>query len=125
MSNRTKILVIGMDEENPSVIKDCLSDCDVTAIDIDEEKDRLDIPDEERPDLIILNGRSEKERTLELCKGLKTNSTTADIALLAAFDRGQVTQIQYVLEAGANKCALKPFIPSCLKRTVRELLGNR
>ncbi len=70
MSNRTKVLVIGMDQKSLSAIKECLSDYDVTAIDIDEEKDRLDIPDEERPDLIILNGQSEKETTVELCKGL-------------------------------------------------------
>ena len=125
MSDKSKVLVIGMYETNLSVIKDCLSDYDVTVIDIDEEKDRLDIPDEERPDLIILNGQSEKETTVELCEGLKTNSTTADIPLLVAFDRNQVTQIQYVLQAGAKQCALKPFIPSYLKETVRELLGNK
>jgi len=84
----------------------------------------VSIPDQDMPDLIILNARSEKQTTLELCKDLKTNSTTTDIPLLVTFDRDQVTQIQYVLEVGAEKCELKPFIPSYLKETVKELLNS-
>ena len=124
MSNKLKVLVIGMDEKNLSAIKECLSDYDVTAMDIDEGKDKVSIPDQDIPDLIILSARSEKQTTLELCKDLKTNSTTADIPLLATFDRDQVTQIQYVLEVGAEKCALKPFIPSCLEETVKNVLRD-
>jgi len=35
MLNKLKVLVIGMDEKNLSAIKECLSDYDVTAMDID------------------------------------------------------------------------------------------
>lgn len=125
MSNKSKVLVIGMDEKTLSVIRESLSDCDVTDMDIDEGKDTLNIPDQDRPDLIILNARSEKQMTLELCKGLKTNSSTADVPLLVTFDRNQVTQIQYALEVGAKKCMVKPLIPSYVKETVEDLLGTK
>lgn len=41
MSNNPKVLVIGMDEKTLSVIRESLSDCNVTDMDIDEGKDTL------------------------------------------------------------------------------------
>ena len=54
-------------------------------------------------------------------KAQDIRTSTADVPLLVTFDRNQVTQIQYALEVGAKKCMVKPFIPSYLKETVKEI----
>ena len=124
MSGKPKVLVIGMDEKNLSVIRECLSECDVATMDMEEGQDTLSIPDKVKPDLMILNGQSEKQGTLALCKGLKTNPVTADIPLVVAVDRFQATQVQYVLEEGVEKCMVKPLNVSYVKSSLRGMLEN-
>ena len=124
MSRKSKVLVIGMDEKNLSVIRECLSECDVATMDMEEGQDKVNIPDKAKPDLIILNGQSERQRSLALCKELKTSPTTGSILLVVVFDRHQATQIQYVLEAGAEKCMVKPLNVSYVKGNLRGMLEN-
>ncbi len=124
MLRKSKVLVIGMDEKNLLVIRECLGECDVATMDMEEGQDKMSIPDKAKPDLIILNGQSEKQRSLALCKELNTNPTTASIPLVVAFDRHQATQIQYVLEAGAEKCMVKPLNVSYVKSSLRGMLEN-
>ncbi len=76
----------------------------------------------EKPDLILMDGRMPRLSGYEACVKLKEMKATKDIPVVFLSAKGQETEIQQGLAAGAYEYILKPFAPDELVNRVREIL---
>lgn len=76
------------------------------------------------PDLILMDVRMPRMTGYEACKVMKANADLKDIPVVFLTARGQETEIQQGLEAGAEEYLLKPFAPDQLTTRVKAILAK-
>ena len=76
----------------------------------------------ELPDLILMDVRMPRMTGYEECKMLKTLPAVRDIPVVFLSAKGQESEIQTGLEAGAEEYILKPFAPDELAKQVQVVL---
>lgn len=76
----------------------------------------------EHPDLILMDVRMPKMTGYEACAKLKTFDDTKNIPIIFLSAKGQESEIQQGLSAGAEEYILKPFAPDELVNQVRGVL---
>jgi CheY-like chemotaxis protein len=76
------------------------------------------------PDLILMDVRMPRMTGYEACKAMKANPDVKDIPVVFLTARGQESEIQQGLEAGAEEYLLKPFAPDQLTSRVKAILGK-
>jgi len=74
------------------------------------------------PDLILMDVRMPRMTGYEACKVMKANPDLKDIPIVFLTARGQESEIQQGLEAGAEEYLLKPFAPDQLTTRVKAIL---
>jgi len=74
------------------------------------------------PDLILMDVRMPRMTGYEACKLMKANPDLKDIPIVFLTARGQESEIQQGLEAGAEEYLLKPFAPDQLTTRVKAIL---
>ncbi|HZA19473.1 MAG TPA: response regulator [Actinomycetota bacterium] len=75
-----------------------------------------------RPDLILLDVMMPKRSGLDVCRILKDDPATADIAIIMLTARAQDSDIKEGEDAGSDGYFMKPFSPVALMRRVDEVL---
>ncbi len=78
----------------------------------------------EQPDLILLDVRMPRMTGYEVCIKLKLDEQTKNIPVAFLSAKGQESEVQTGLEAGAEDYIIKPFSPEQLCERVKVLLGN-
>jgi CheY-like chemotaxis protein len=78
----------------------------------------------ENPDLILMDVRMPRMTGYEACRAMKANPDLKDIPVVFLTARGQESEIQQGLEAGAEEYLLKPFAPDQLTTRVKAILGK-
>jgi DNA-binding response OmpR family regulator len=76
----------------------------------------------ENPDLILMDVRMPRMTGYEACKVMKANPDLKDIPIVFLTARGQESEIQQGLDAGAEEYLLKPFAPDQLTNRVKAIL---
>jgi DNA-binding response OmpR family regulator len=76
------------------------------------------------PDLIIMDVRMPRMTGYEACKVMKANPDLKDIPVVFLTARGQESEIQQGLDAGAEEYLLKPFAPDQLTSRVKAILAK-
>src|SRR5512138_1367663 len=71
------------------------------------------------PDLIIMDVRMPRMTGYEACKVMKADPDLRDIPVVFLTARGQESEIQQGLDAGAEEYLLKPFAPDQLTSRVK------
>lgn len=74
------------------------------------------------PDLILMDVRMPKMSGYEACRALKDMEAVANIPVVFLSAKGQETEIDQGLDAGAYEYILKPFAPEQLTRRIAEIL---
>ena len=74
------------------------------------------------PDLILMDVRMPRMTGYEACRIMKLNPDLKDIPIVFLSAKGQETEIQQGLEAGAEEYLLKPFAPDQLTSHVKTIL---
>ena len=74
------------------------------------------------PDMILMDVRMPRMTGYEACAAMKADPTIANIPVVFLSAKGQETEIQTGLSAGATEYLLKPFAPMELSERVNELL---
>lgn len=74
------------------------------------------------PDLILMDVRMPKMTGYQACEKLKTMDETKHIPVIFLSAKGQESEIQEGLDAGAEAYILKPFAPDELANKVRAVL---
>jgi DNA-binding response OmpR family regulator len=116
--------LIDVKEKTEQVIKNALPELDVFSVPIVQEGKLPVELQQERPEAVVLQAQSHKDKTVELCKNITEKFADDKVPLLVAVDRREdITQIQYVLEAGADKCFITPTTPSDFKEKIKSVLA--
>jgi DNA-binding response OmpR family regulator len=76
------------------------------------------------PDLIIMDVRMPRMTGYEACKVMKASPDLKDIPVVFLTARGQESEIQQGLDAGAEEYLLKPFAPDQLTSRVKAILAK-
>jgi CheY-like chemotaxis protein len=95
---------------------------EVVAVTNGEEA--VDAARRENPDLILLDVRMPKLTGYDACRRLKADPLLRHIPVVFLSAKGQETEVQTGIEAGAIEYILKPFSPDQLNKRVGELLNQ-
>lgn len=77
------------------------------------------------PDLILLDVRMPRMSGYEACQQIKANPATSQIPVVFLSAKGQESEVEAGLAAGAVEYILKPFAPDQLNERVKAILENR
>lgn len=75
-------------------------------------------------DLILMDVRMPQMTGYEACRILRTIDATKDIPIIFLSAKGQESEVQAGLEAGADQYILKPFAPDMLTKKIQEVLQS-
>src|SRR5439155_13631899 len=87
-------------------------------------REALAVARQERPDLVLLDALMPELDGVEVCRQLKAEPVTRDIAVVILSARNAPLDHRRGVEAGADVYMTKPFSPSALLDTVRRTLGG-
>ena len=87
-------------------------------------EEAVQIASREFPDLILLDVRMPRMTGYDACRAIKANPELKDIPVVFLSAKGQESEIQTGLEAGAEEYLLKPFAPDQLTDRVRAILAK-
>ncbi|MCZ2126817.1 MAG: response regulator [Anaerolineales bacterium] len=76
------------------------------------------------PDLIMMDVRMPKMTGYDACRAMKQMPSLKDIPVVFLSAKGQDSEIQTGLEAGAEEYLLKPFAPDQLVERVKSILAK-
>lgn len=76
------------------------------------------------PDLILMDVRMPRMTGYEACRALKASPDLKDIPVVFLSAKGQESEIQQGLDAGAEDYLLKPFAPDQLTARVKSILAK-
>ncbi|MCA9922139.1 MAG: response regulator [Anaerolineales bacterium] len=75
-------------------------------------------------DIILMDVRMPRMTGYEACRILKENEATQNIPIVFLSAKGQETEIQTGIQAGASDYVLKPFSPDSLVETIKRVLAR-
>src|SRR5512146_1427365 len=78
----------------------------------------------EVPDLILMDVRMPRMTGYDACRLMKANPNLRDVPVVFLSAKGQESEIQSGLDAGAEEYLLKPFSPDELTNRVRSILSK-
>jgi len=78
----------------------------------------------ERPDLAMFDVRMPKMTGYDACKKIKADPEIAHIPVIFLSAKGQETEIEQGIAAGAEEYLLKPFAPDQLTERVKAVLAK-
>ena len=87
-------------------------------------EEAVELANKELPDLILLDVRMPRLTGYDACKKIKENPQLKDIPVVFLSAKGQESEIQSGMEAGAEEYLLKPFAPDQLTDRVRAILAK-
>lgn len=76
------------------------------------------------PDIILMDVRMPKMTGYDACRAMKADPALMDIPVVFLSAKGQDSEIQTGLEAGAEEYLLKPFAPDQLVERVKAILSK-
>ncbi len=80
---------------------------------------------QEVPDLILMDVRMPRMTGYEACAAMKTDDRLKNIPVIFLSAKGQDSEIQAGLEAGAQEYLLKPFAPDQLTARIQAVLAQK
>ncbi len=87
-------------------------------------EEALDKALKEIPDLIMMDVRMPRMTGYEACKRMKADASVKDIPVVFLSAKGQESEVNAGLDAGAVEYILKPFSPDQLTERVKIILGR-
>ena len=85
-------------------------------------EEALNLALETIPDLILLDVRMPRMTGYEACRQIKGEEKTSNIPVVFLSAKGQESEVQTGLDAGATEYILKPFSPDNLTERIRAIL---
>jgi len=85
-------------------------------------EEAVQLASREYPDLILMDVRMPRMTGYDACRVMKANEDLKDIPVVFLSAKGQESEIQTGLDAGAEEYLLKPFAPDQLTDRVRAIL---
>ncbi|MGH2594281.1 MAG: response regulator transcription factor [Anaerolineae bacterium] len=118
----TKVLVAEDDTDIRNLIAFSLRFGGFEVVEASNGQEAVERTLAEKPDLVLMDVRMPKVTGYEACRQLKARDETKHIPVIFLSAKGQETEIQQGLDAGAEDYILKPFAPDELANRVREVV---
>ena len=87
-------------------------------------EEAVNLARQEIPDLILMDVRMPRMTGYEACAILKTDAKLKDVPVIFLSAKGQDSEIQAGLQAGAADYLLKPFAPDQLTERIQAVLAK-
>ena len=87
-------------------------------------EEAVEIAERENPDLILMDVRMPRMTGYDACRVLKAKPQFIDTPVVFLSAKGQESEIETGLDAGAEEYMLKPFAPDQLTSRVSEILAK-
>ncbi len=87
-------------------------------------EEAVQVAKKEAPDLIILDVRMPRMTGYDACRAIKSDPALNAVPVIFLSAKGQESEIQDGMNAGAEEYLLKPFAPDQLTDRVRSILAR-
>jgi len=87
-------------------------------------EEAVELAPQVNPDLVLMDVRMPRMTGYEACRAMKARPDLHDIPVVFLSAKGQESEIQQGLDAGAEEYLLKPFAPDQLTIRVKAILGK-
>ncbi len=119
-----KILIAEDEPDIRDLIKFTLTFAGYEVIAVTNGAEAVDAARIEKPDLVLMDVRMPRMTGYEACAVMKADPVLKQIPVVFLSAKGQESEIQIGMEAGAVEYLLKPFAPMELTERVGELLAR-
>jgi two-component system alkaline phosphatase synthesis response regulator PhoP len=120
----TKILIAEDEPDIRDLVAFTLRFAGYEVVTCSNGEEAVELANKELPDLILLDVRMPRLTGYDACKKIKENPQLKDIPVVFLSAKGQESEIQSGMEAGAEEYLLKPFAPDQLTDRVRSILAK-
>jgi DNA-binding response OmpR family regulator len=87
-------------------------------------EEAMNLARQEIPDLVLMDVRMPRMTGYEACAAMKADAKLKDIPVIFLSAKGQDSEIQTGLQAGAVEYLLKPFAPDQLTARIQAVLAQ-
>jgi len=123
--SKGRILIVEDDRDITEMVEYNLTEEGYETISAPDGRTGVELAGKRRPDLIILDIMLPVMDGFEVCRALKSDSSTADIPIIILSAKSQETDKVLGLELGADDYVTKPFSPRELIARMRAILRRR
>ncbi len=120
----TKILIAEDERDIRELVSLTLQFGGFTVVQAANGVEAVEQTQKELPDLILMDVRMPKMTGYDACRRIKSMPELRDIPVVFLSAKGQESEIQTGLEAGAEEYILKPFAPDELVKQVQAVLDR-
>jgi len=120
----TKILIAEDEPDIRDLVAFTLRFAGYEVVTCSNGEEAVELANNEVPDLILLDVRMPRLTGYDACKQIKETPELKDIPVVFLSAKGQESEIQSGMDAGAEEYLLKPFAPDQLTDRVRSILAK-
>jgi two-component system, OmpR family, alkaline phosphatase synthesis response regulator PhoP len=120
-----RVLIADDNAQGVELLEAYLSECDYETRTAGDGEEALALVKQWRPDLVLLDIMMPKISGFEVCKRLRADPATEDVAVLMVTALDQPSDVERAVEAGTDDYLTKPINKSDLLLRVRSLLRSR
>jgi DNA-binding response OmpR family regulator len=124
-SRPDRILITEDDPQSAELLEAYLGDTDYEVRTAADGEETLRVVRDWRPDLILLDVMMPKISGFEVCKRLRADPATRDIAILMVTALDQASDVERAVDAGTDDFLRKPINKAELLLRVRSALRSR
>jgi DNA-binding response OmpR family regulator len=117
-----KILIAEDERDIRDLVAFTLRFAGFEVVAVENGAEAVDAAPVEMPDLILMDVRMPRMTGYEACVNIKADERVKHIPVVFLSAKGQDSEIQAGINAGASDYLLKPFAPMELTEKIRELL---
>ncbi|MCP5094601.1 MAG: response regulator [Chloroflexi bacterium] len=121
----TKVLIAEDDKDIRDLIVLTLTFNGFDVVSAEDGAAAVEKAEKELFDVILMDVRMPRMTGYEACRRLKENEATQGMPIIFLSAKGQETEIQTGLQAGASDYVLKPFSPDKLVETIENVLARK
>lgn len=118
----TKILIAEDERDIRDLITFTLQFAGYEVVAASNGEEALSMARQETPDLILMDVRMPRMTGYEACAAMKSDPKLKDVPVIFLSAKGQDSEIQVGLQAGAAEYLLKPFAPDQLTQRIQAVL---
>ncbi|HEY9801070.1 response regulator transcription factor [Anabaena azotica] len=118
----SKVLIVEDSLAQREMITDLLKASGLTVTHATDGLEALEAIQEEPPDLVVLDIVMPKMNGYELCRRLKSDPKTQNVPVVMCSSKGEEFDRYWGMKQGADAYIAKPFQPTELVGTVKQLL---
>ncbi|MBN2388353.1 MAG: response regulator [Anaerolineales bacterium] len=120
----TKILIAEDERDIRDLITFTLRFAGYEVVAASNGEDAVTLAKQENPDLILMDVRMPRMTGYEACAEIKADPALQDTPVMFLSAKGQESEIQAGLSAGATEYLLKPFAPDQLTTRIQTILAK-